>query len=167
VRGDFNPALAGERLRNLVLVEGPTPSRPGVYIRLAGDAFNANVRHDMAGENWLDFLPAQFRADALATAELICSHPCGIWQLTPSHYERGYSQLIEATIFPLGETVQGTPLMLGHLEFLDWPEWHSFSEVRVLSVETALDFAFIDIGAGLPDWTIERNRLVPRWSAEP
>jgi len=159
-RSDFNPALAAETLRNILLVEGPTASRPGVYLRLVGDALNANVQHNMTGQNWLDFLPAQYHAAALATARLIWEHPCGIWQLTPLHYERGYSQLLEVTIFPLRPAPDGTPLMLAHIEFHAWSRWQRIARGSVLSVETAVDFAFINIGAGVPEWTEERSEAI-------
>src|ERR1700760_752200 len=120
-RSAFNPARAAKFLHKIILVEAPTAEKQGLFFRLAGQTLNDNVQKNMAGANWLDFLPAQHHAEALESARPICGRPCGIWQLTPVHYERGISQLIEATIFPLGSTADGIPLMLGSLEFSPAP----------------------------------------------
>ena len=79
---------------------------------------NETVHRNVAGRNGLDFLPPEQHAEALAAGRLICGQPCGIWQLNPVHYEQEYSQIMEATIFPLGPTADGIPLMLGNFEYL-------------------------------------------------
>jgi hypothetical protein len=147
-RAAFNPARAAKFLSKIILVEAPTPVKPGLFFRLAGQALNDNVQQNMAGANWLDFIPPDEHAEALEAARLICTHPCGIWQLTPVHYDRGISQLIEATIFPLGPGADGVPLMLGYLEFA--PAAATGELGKGLAAETSQIFSFIDIGAGLP-----------------
>ena len=155
-RRAFDPARAPGFLRKLILVEGSTPRRPGLFFRVAGEALNENVQFNMAGANWLDFLPPEHHAEALESARLICEHPCGVWQLTPVHYERGFSQRIEVTIFPLGRAGDGTPLMLGYLEFLPSDRVGPILRGKGLSAETSKDFAFIDIGNGIPIWNPPR-----------
>lgn len=149
-RSAFNPARTPKLLHKLILVEAPNPQHPGLHFRLAGQALNENVRRNMAGANWLDFLPEAHHAEALESARLICEHPCGIWQLTPVHYERGFSQLIEVTIFPLGPGTDGIPLMLGSLEFLPTSSQKPVNRGKGLSAETSRVYDFIDIGAGKP-----------------
>ncbi len=147
-RAAFNPTLAKKFLNRIILVEAPTAEKPALYFRLAGQTLNDNVQRNMAGTNWLDFIPGKHHAEALEAARLICSHPCGIWQLTPVHYDRGISQLIEATIFPLGPGVDGVPLMLGNLEFA--PAAVTAELGKGVSAETSQVYKFIDIGAGMP-----------------
>src|ERR1700761_6251515 len=77
-RRAFNPARAAKFLHKIILVEGPTEDRPGLFFRLAGQALNDNVQLNMAGANWLDFLPEKHHAEALESARLICDYPCGI-----------------------------------------------------------------------------------------
>src|SRR5579871_2251851 len=149
-RSSFNPARAAKLLPKLILVEAPTARRKGLYFRLVGQALNENVQQNMTGTNWLDVLPEAHHAEALESARLICEHPCGIWQLTPVHYERGFSQLIEVTIFPLGPGADGIPLMLGSLEFLTTNNLKRVELGKGLSAETSQVFEFIDIGAGTP-----------------
>lgn len=154
-RAAFNPASAGEILRKLVLIEAATRARPGLYFRLAGDTLNANFNRNMAGQDWLTFLPREVHADAIETGRLICEHPCGVWQLHPIHHQRGLSQLAESTVFPLGHAADGTPLMLGYVEFFRLPRWTPAppaAQVTVFAAETAEAFAFIDVGAGTPAW---------------
>ena len=150
LRGSFNPARAPKLLPKLILVDAPTAQRRGLYFRLVGQALNENVQQNMTGTNWLDVLPEAHHAEALESARLICEHPCGIWQLTPVHYERGFSQLIEVTIFPLGAGADQIPLMLGHLEFLTNNSLKPVERGKGLSAETSQIYEFIDIGAGTP-----------------
>jgi hypothetical protein len=145
-RAAFNPARAAKFLNRIILVEAPNAMNPGLHFRLAGQTLNDNVQMNMAGTNWLDFLPAEHHAEALESARLICNHPCGIWQLTPVHYERGISQLIEVTIFPLGPGADGIPLMLGNLEFSNLTAGSQPDHGKGLRAETSRTYAFIDIG---------------------
>jgi hypothetical protein len=149
-RSAFNPAKTPKLLHKLILVEAPNPQHPGLHFRLVGQSLNENVRRNMAGANWLDFLPEAHHAEALESARLLSERPCGIWQLTPVHYERGFSQLIEATIFPLGPGPDGIPLMLGNLEFLPAHNQKAVDRGKGLSAETSKIYAFIDVGAGVP-----------------
>jgi hypothetical protein len=153
-RSAFNPARAAKLLSKLILVEAPTAQRKGLYFRLVGQALNENVQQNMTGTNWLDVLPEAHHAEALESARLICEHPCGIWQLTPVHYERGFSQLIEVTIFPLGPGADQIPLMLGSLEFLTTNSIKPVQRGKGLSAETSQIYEFIDIGAGTPSLQI-------------
>jgi len=146
----FIPARAIRFLPKLILVEAPNPTHPRLYFRLAGEMLNENVQQNLAGTNWLDFLPPEQHTEALASARLICGHPCGIWQLNPVHYEGEYSQDVEATIFPLGPTADGIPLMLGSLEYLKGAEHKAAAPGKGMSAETSSTYEFIDIGAGVP-----------------
>lgn len=149
-RSAFNPARAGRFLRDLILVEAPSPERRALRFRLVGDALNASLQRNVMGADYLDFLAPEEHAEALEAARLICETPCGIWQLNPVHYERGFVQIIEATIFPLGAGADGIPLMLGNLEFLAGPVKPIPSVDLAVVAETSKTFEFIDIGAGVP-----------------
>lgn len=149
-RNAFNPAHAARFLRNLILVEAPSQARRSLRFRLVGDALNASVHRNVTGADYLDFIPPDQHAEALEAARLICEVPCGIWQLNPIVYERGFVQLVEATIFPLGAGADGIPLMLGNLEFLPGQTKLVNSVDVALNAETSRTFEFIDIGAGVP-----------------
>ncbi|MDE2075376.1 MAG: PAS domain-containing protein [Alphaproteobacteria bacterium] len=149
-RTSFNPARAGRSLSNLILVEAPSSERRSLRFRVAGGALETKVGRDVTGRDYLDFLPTEQHAEALEAARLICTQPCGIWQINPVHYERGFTQLVEATIFPLGPGADSVPLMLGKLEFLGGPVELLPVVDKATSAETSSTFRFIDIGAGVP-----------------
>ena len=98
----------------------------------------------------MDFLPPEQRAESLEAGRLICTRPCGIWQLNPVHFERGFAQVIEATIFPLGPGADGVPLMLGSLEFLRADLRPIPTVDKATVAETSAVYDFIDVGAGVP-----------------
>jgi hypothetical protein len=149
-RKAFDPARAKAFLQSIILVEAPSAERPRLQFRLAGDALTERVQRNVAGTDYLDYLPKEQHPESLAAARLINEFPCGTWQLSPVVYERGFTQLVEVTIFPLGPNADGIPLMLGYLRFL--PE--KLNAVppydRAVSAETSKVYEFIDIGAGVP-----------------
>jgi CheY-like chemotaxis protein len=149
-RAAFDPARAKEFLHSLILVEAPSEDRPRLQFRLAGDVINEKVQRNVASINYLDFLPPEQHAESLAAARLINEHPCGTWQLSPIMYERGFTQLVEVTIFPLGSGSDGIPLMLGYLDFLPGKVTAVPLYDRAIAAETSKVYEFIDIGAGVP-----------------
>jgi hypothetical protein len=65
------------------------------------------------------------------------------------HTAKGYGQYIEVTGFPLGAGEDGIPLLLCHVR-LTGELLHAHE--RRFSLDTATDFHFIDLGAGIPVW---------------
>ena len=153
-RKSFEPACAKPFLQSMVLVEAPSAERPWLMFRLAGDVVGERTARNVTGTDYLDYLPKEQHAEALAAARLVSEHPCGIWQLTPVIYERGFSQLVEVTTFPLGPGADGIPLLLGYLTFHYGPsDFLLIPTDRAVAAETSRIFEFIDIGAGVPAFT--------------
>jgi hypothetical protein len=148
-REAFDSARAKEFLHNIILVEAPSEDRPRLLFRVVGNLVTQRVQREVAGTNYLDYLPKEQHAESLAAARLINGFPCGTWQLSPVVYERGFTQLIEVTIFPLGPGADHIPLMLGYLKFLPGRLTAAASH-RAVSAETSKIYKFIDIGAGVP-----------------
>jgi hypothetical protein len=167
-RQAFDPGKAKQFLHHLALVEKPSRDNPRLRFRLVGQGLTQTIGVNVTGADYLEFLAPEQRGEALATAHLICEHPCGIWQLNPVGYANGSSRYIEATIFPLGPGDDDVPLMMLCFEFVE----HKVSERdpvnKAVSVETSKIFEFIDIGAGVPNLpeTLSRadKRDYPRWS---
>ena len=137
--------------QNVILVEAPSPERRSLNFRMAGDIVGERTGRDVQGTNYLDYLPAEQHAESLEAARLVSEHPCGIWQLTPISYERGFSQFIEVTTFPLGPGADGVPLLVGFLAFhYGTSDYLVMPTDRAVSAETSRIFEFIDIGAGIP-----------------
>ena len=150
-RAAFDPNRATPFLQNIIIVEAPSAERPALMFRLAGDVVGERTGRSVAGTNYLDYLPKEQHAESLAAARLVGEHPCGIWQLTPINYDRGFSQLVEVTTFPLAPAVDGIPLLIGYLTFHYGPsDFVVMPTDRAVSAETSRIFRFIDIGAGVP-----------------
>jgi hypothetical protein len=151
-RNDFKPSKAARFLTNLVLIEAPRESENTLKMRVAGHLYQSSVDYPVAGTDHLDILPPKYHAGALASARLMVSNPCGLWQVMPV-YLGGYSRLVELTAFPLGPGGDGIPLILGYLfalqDFMVSPP----PLQREICVDTAVEFFFIDIGAGVPAWS--------------
>jgi hypothetical protein len=153
-RADFKPAKAARFLHNIILLEAPGEGRNSLKVRVAGQLYQGAAQYAVAGTDHLDILPAQYHAGALASVRLMVSRPCGLWQVMPV-YRRGFSRLIEFTAFPLSAAADGIPLILGHLFPLEDVGLAAPALRKEISVDTAVEFLFIDIGAGEPVWPTE------------
>jgi len=153
-RSDFKPSKAARFLHNIILLEAPGEGRNALKMRVVGHGYQSAVQYAVAGTDHLDLLPAKYHAGALASARLMVSKPCGLWQVMPVHV-RGYSRLVELTAFPLAPGEDGIPLILGYLFALEETAIEPPPIQKELSVDTAVEFHFIDIGAGVPAWSAE------------
>ncbi|HSM96125.1 MAG TPA: PAS domain-containing protein [Rhizomicrobium sp.] len=148
-RSAFNLARAARFIRDLVLLEAPSPERRSLRIRLAGERYQEIAGQTLSGKDHLEFLEPEYRDGALTTGWLMATQPCGLWQITPMHLPSGYGRYIEVTGFPLGAGEDHIPLLLCHVRLTDMllhTGDHKFS------MDTATQFHFIDVGCGLPEW---------------
>ncbi|MGN6517138.1 MAG: PAS domain-containing protein [Rhizomicrobium sp.] len=152
-RNVFNPARAARFIRDLVLMEAPHPGGEGMRIRIAGERYQEIAGQSLGGVDHLEFLAPEYREGARMTGELMASLPCGLWQIAPLHNARGYGQLIEVTAFPLGAGDDGIPLLLCHVGLMDILVQGALPTARGLALDTATQFRFLDIGAGVPELT--------------
>jgi hypothetical protein len=154
-RCDFRPAKARHLLRDLVLLEAPAAPHPCARIRISGEGFNEAAGQNMAGRDHLELLPAQYRAGAVATSEMMVNRPCGLWQVSPIHLARGYAIHLEMTAFPLRADDGGPPCLLAHVRPVQGFMAATLPTPNGLSIDTAVTFRFLDIGAGVPEWTAQ------------
>jgi hypothetical protein len=153
-RSDFNPAKAARFLHNIVLVEAPGEGRNSLRMRVVGHLYQSAMQYAVAGTDHLDTLPSQYRADALASVRLMVNKPCGLWQIMPFHL-KGVSRLLEFTAFPLTPGNDGIPLILGYLVPLETLGLAPAALKDEITVDTAVEFFFIDVGAGQPHWPVK------------
>jgi hypothetical protein len=150
-RKDFSPRAFAPMLRNVMLLDISVDGSPWSRIRVVGEGVRERVQSDITGRDYLEFLPPQFHQRALESVQLMFNHPCGLWQVMASHYQRGFSQFHELTAFPLVTGDGGHQLLCllrpygGHV--LPMPPGLS-----VMSVATAVTFEFLDTGSGVPPW---------------
>jgi hypothetical protein len=149
-RSDFHPSKALPFLRDLVLLEVPPPGERQLRIRLAGTGIEQRIQNNIVGRDYLEFLPAIYHDGALTSAQIMADLPCGLWQLTNVHYERGTAQLLELTAFPL--ISDGGRQILGLLRGTGKYQPPTFVPDKALQADTALKFEFLEIGNGVPEW---------------
>lgn len=152
-RSEFSPRLFAPMLRYVMLLDFSTSGSPWSRIRVVGDGIREHVQSDLTSHDYLEFLPAKFHGDAAASVELIFNHPCGLWQVMAAHYQRGFSQYLEMTAFPL-VSENGTGQMLSFLAPLRGHVAPMPPGLSVMSIDTAITFEFLDVGAGVPEWPV-------------
>jgi hypothetical protein len=149
-RGDFRPERAARFLRHIVLCEVQLDGAVSLRMRLIGTAFEQRIQRDLRGHDYLEFLPAELHQGALDASREIVRRPCGLWQVMPVHYERGFAHHLEITAFPLKPGAGGLDLLLILTQAIPAYLLPTPTGDKVLRTDTALTHRFIDIGAGLP-----------------
>ncbi len=119
-------------------------------MRLIGSEFESYIHRNVRGEDYLQFLPERYRRGAIDSVRQIIARPCGLWQVTPLHYERGFVRNVEITVFPLKPESGGSFQLLILTQFLGGPLMSHSARDRLVLADTALDFQYIDVGAGVP-----------------
>lgn len=151
-RAEFSPRAFAPMLRHIMLLDFSTADgAPWTRIRVVGDGIREQVQSDLTSHDYLEFLPRQFHDGAAASVELIFNHPCGLWQIMAAHYQRGFSQYLELTALPL-VTEHGVGQLLGLLAPHRGHVVPMPPGLSVMSVDTAVTFEFLDVGAGRPAW---------------
>jgi hypothetical protein len=156
-RREFKPSVAPRFLPHIVLIEADFEQQR-LHVRLVGSAFEARIQRKIDGMNYLDFLQPQFRAGAMDSIRMMGAQPCGLWQIMALHYERKLAEPFEVTCFPFAPTAEGKLLLLNYVR----PIGHSVAAAptsgRAMMTDTAMTFAFLDLGAGVPAWPPARSR---------
>lgn len=160
-RSVFLPERAPRFLRHFVLCEVPPDGAQAIRMRLIGSEFAAMIRRDVRGADYLEFLPPQYHEGAIASVRHIVNRPCGLWQVMPVHYERGYAHYIELTVFPLGPGPDGKPLLLVLTQPIPAPLVPTPTGDKVMTADTAVSFRYIDVGAGMPFQATSADGLRP------
>ncbi|MGD0190075.1 MAG: PAS domain-containing protein [Rhizomicrobium sp.] len=146
---DFNPAAVPALLRYFMLVEfrsGPDAALP---IRVVGDAIAARIQKDIRGQDYMQFLSPDIVAGALDSARQMFEQPCGLWQITPLHFERGIAVNMEVTAFPLlGEPAPFIMVLAVPRDDFLRPEP---AAGKAMLATHADEWRFLDVGAGLPE----------------
>jgi hypothetical protein len=147
----FRPERAAKFLRHIILCDVLTAGAPAIRMRLIGSAFEENIQRNIAGHDYLQYLPPRYHAGAVEAARHIVGRPCGLWQVVPLHYERGYGHNVELTAFPLAPGPDGVHLLLVLTQTPGGPITGTPTDGKALAVDTASRYQYIDLGAGTPE----------------
>lgn len=151
LRSAFRPERATPFLRDLLLLEASFGATTVLRIRLAGSGLEGRVHRSLTGENYTDYFSDAQRPHAIANAKAVVHRPCGRWTVSPVHYERGYAQYIEGTMFPLGAAGGSPPLILMLTNPLVSSILPMSTSGQAMHAHIPAVDGFIDIGAGVPE----------------
>jgi len=149
-RAAFRPERAAKFLKHVVLCEAMAEGAGGLRLRLVGSEFEQRIQRDVRGQNYLEYLMPAYHQGARDSIREIVKRPCGLWQIMPVHYERGYAQHIELTALPLGPGPDGVHLLLVLTQPMQDLVMAEPTGDRILAAGTALTYQYIDLGAGVP-----------------
>ena len=150
-RSVFRPERAPRFLRHLLLCEALLDGHSCIRMRLVGSEFAARVQRDLRGQDYLQYLPQAYHGAAIESVRQIVHRPCGLWQIMPVSYERGFAHHIELTLFPLGPGPDGVNLLLILTQTVPSLVTPTPTGARVMATDTALTYRYLDLGAGVPD----------------
>jgi hypothetical protein len=149
-RTAFRPERAPKFLRDLVVCDVSQGPHPSIQVRLTGTAFDERVQQSVRGQDYLQFMPQQYREGVMTSVRNIVERPCGLWQIMPVHYQRGFAQNLEVTVFPLAhETCDRCQLLILTREVNGLITPRPTGRFA-LSADTASTYQYIDVGAGVP-----------------
>jgi hypothetical protein len=147
-RRDIKPSRATSLLRDIVMVEARVGEKPSLRLRLIGSAIRERVQADITGADYLDFRPNEYRNRTVEFARTIVSRPCGMWEMLPMHYARGFAQNFEITAFPV--VGDETPLLICLMNPLGGLVQPTRLKDQPVLADSSTVLQFIDIGAGKP-----------------
>ena len=149
-RAAFRPERAARFLRHLILCEVTAEGLPSVSMRLVGSEFEQQIQRVVTGQDYLQFLPRAFHASAMESVREIVERPCGLWQITPLHYDGDFARNVEITVFPLLSGRIGKYTLLVLTQFIGGVMLAQPSSSKFSSTDTAIAYRYIDVGAGVP-----------------
>lgn len=149
-RKDFEPERIPGLLANLVIHELVSPKH--LKVRLVGTAVVDDYGKEITGRNYLDFVDETRRAKASRAIFLVCEQPAGMLVHLRSLAANGTVLTRESVAFPMRDDTGDARLVY----FCSNPsvERKTFFDVRdELKVINVLSRHYIDIGAGLPEFS--------------
>jgi len=149
-RSVFRPERAAKFLKHIVLCEAVTGGAGALRMRLVGSEFQQRIQRDVKGQDYFDYLMPSYRAGAMEAIREIVQRPCGLWQVMPVHYERGYAQHIELTALPLGPGPDGVSLLLVLTQPMQDLVLPVATGDKAMAAGTAVTYQYLDLGAGVP-----------------
>jgi hypothetical protein len=148
-RDAFKPERAKAFLRYLILFSMPEPGSTELKIRLVGSGLHQQIGRDVTGEDYVKFMGEERRRGTLIALDHLFRQPCGIWQVVPVHYERGFSHFWEMTALPLQGNENNRPTVLCYVR-VEGLAPGTVTGNHAMNVGLAEAFSYIDIGAGVP-----------------
>ncbi|HEY8949089.1 MAG TPA: hypothetical protein VIM56_09425 [Rhizomicrobium sp.] len=145
------------------IMPGP-PMRSRVC--LVGERIRERLPFPVVGQDYFHFVPAHLRSTSERRVKAVVSQPCGVWQILGIHYQRGLFKSLELTALPFCREDGPPQIMLlavySRGQVCDVP-----TDLAMISLDRASASAFLDIGAGQPDWSEEQPKPAANGPARP
>ncbi len=146
-RKSFDPIAIRELMPAVTILEIWSPER--IVPRLAGTGVCDGMGLDPTGRNWLDLQRPELREGYARRVTTQANHPCGRRSILRTRNVRGAVTRAEVIALPMTHALSGHKMLVSF-----------FATLAILGYEDGgyqvLDFEethWIDIGAGVPDWT--------------
>ena len=85
--------------------------------------------------------------------QTLVRHPCGLWQVLGIHYQRGLFRSLEVTALPLCRK-EGPPQLMVLAVYSRGQVSDVPADLALVSLDRATATAFLDLGAGVPEWRL-------------
>jgi hypothetical protein len=149
-RLDFDPCVQGPILTTYIIHELISPDF--IKIRLAGSKLRDGFGVEATGRNYLDFVDPSRRAKASRAIYLVCEHPCGMLVRLTSKTQTGLTYMNETFALPMRDNEGRPRLVYYQSNSAPLAEYRDSSADKLSRLELA-NRVFIDIGAGVPEFT--------------
>lgn len=130
------------------------PGTPPISrVCLVGERIRERIPFPVVGQDYFHYVPAHMRPTTERRLQTLVQQPCGLWQVLGIHYQRGLFKSLEITALPLWRREGPAQIMVlavySHGQVCDVP-----ADLALVSLDKATATAFLDIGAGVPEWRL-------------
>lgn len=146
-RSSFDPVAIRDLMRAVTLLEIWSLDR--VEIRLAGTGVCEGMGFDPTGRNTLDLLAPETRDRYRNLIAAQIETPCGRWNVLTTRHAGGVISRAEVITLPMFYARAGHHMILSYFGTID-VVGYDVGGYQIMSYD---DTRWIDIGAGVPDWS--------------
>lgn len=148
-RADIELDALRRMLPLVVMIEYRSPDE--AIVRVAGSRLRDFLGYELTGANYIDLAPVEDRAVRSYRCWAVATRPCGSRLVYDHRLESGRVAQSEVVSLPLDADQAGSPRMtLANIAPLTPRDPNSEGPAGT-QIEVATTFAFLDIGAGVPD----------------
>jgi hypothetical protein len=147
-RSEIDPTRMVPILSALHILEAHAPD--DVRFRLVGTNHVRLLGFEPTGKNLIELTPIEQRLTRAWRLWSLVERPCAAWLAIPVAFASGRHGLAQSIMLPLEPDRDGAPRQLISVTTLSDPEgWGG--PLKEPMVGLSVEFAFLDIGAGVPD----------------
>lgn len=151
LRSSFLPEKIPQLLPSLIIYEMVSPTF--IKFRLAGTAVRERMGVDATGQNYLDYVSPERREKASQSFFAVVGQPCGMRVISHHGMASGQKKYLEILMLPMENDRGENPIVLCQGNEIKPEKEELFQDQDLLKNISIVRRDFIDIGAGLSDFT--------------